>query len=71
LVLRIELIEIHFCFSSQAEYLQGLLPRSAVVKAFNVLSAYVLENGGSQGTKEVQKFNILYAWSFLTHYLIT
>lgn len=34
---------------SQAEYLQSLLPRSAVVKAFNVLSAYALETGGIQG----------------------
>jgi hypothetical protein len=41
------------CFRSQAEYLQGLVPRAAVVKAFNVLSAYVLENGGLQGSKEV------------------
>ena len=39
--------------SSQAEYLQSLLPRSAVVKAFNVLSAYALESGGLQGSKEV------------------
>merc|ERR1712141_513481 len=38
---------------SQAEYLQSLLPKSAVVKAFNVLSAYALESGGLQGTKEV------------------
>lgn len=56
---------------SQAEYLQSLLPRSAVVKvsflklfcsssllshifqAFNVLSAYALETGGLQGSKEV------------------
>ena len=37
----------------QAEYLQSLLPRSAVVKAFNVLSAYALESGGIQGSKEV------------------
>ena len=35
---------------SQAEYLQSLLPRSAVIKAFNVLSAYALESGGLQGT---------------------
>ena len=34
---------------SQAEYLQSLLPKSAVVKAFNVLSAYALESGGLQG----------------------
>ena len=34
---------------SQAEYLQSLLPRSAVIKAFNVLSAYALESGGIQG----------------------
>ena len=34
---------------SQAEYLQTLLPRSAVIKAFNVLSAYALESGGLQG----------------------
>ena len=35
---------------SQAEYLQTLLPKSAaVVKAFNVLSAYALESGGLQG----------------------
>lgn len=38
---------------SQAEYLQSLLPRSAVLKAFNVLSAYALESGGLQGSKEV------------------
>ena len=34
---------------SQAEYLQSLLPKSHVVKAFNVLSAYALESGGLQG----------------------
>ena len=35
---------------SQAEYLESLLPKSAnVVKAFNILSAYSLENGGFQG----------------------
>ena len=34
---------------SQAEYLQSLLPKSAIVKAFNVLSAYALESGGIQG----------------------
>jgi len=38
---------------SQAEYLQSLLPKSPVVKAFNVLSAYALESGGLQGSKEV------------------
>merc|ERR1712241_1103898 len=38
---------------SQAEYLQSLLPRSAGIKAFNVLSAYALETGGIQGSKEV------------------
>jgi len=38
---------------SHAEHLQRLLPTSAVVKAFNVLSAYVLESGGIQGSKEV------------------
>merc|ERR1711971_208669 len=38
---------------SQAEYLQSILPRSAVVKAFDVLSAYALESGGIQGSKEV------------------
>ena len=35
---------------SQAEYLQSLLPKSPVIKAFNVLSAYSLESGGLQGT---------------------
>ena len=34
---------------SQAEYLQSLLPKASVVKAFNVLSAYALESGGIQG----------------------
>ena len=35
---------------SQAEYLQSLLPKSAaVIKAFNVLSAYAIESGGLQG----------------------
>jgi len=40
-------------FTLKAEYLQSILPRSAVVKAFNVLSAYALESGGIQGSKEV------------------
>ncbi|XP_018007479.1 metalloreductase STEAP4 [Hyalella azteca] len=40
-------------YQSNAEYLQGLLPESSVVKGFNVLSAYALENGGLQGSKEV------------------
>ena len=38
---------------SQAEYLQSLLPKSHVIKAFNVLSAYALESGGLQGKKIV------------------
>ena len=45
---------ILFQLRSHAEYLQRLLPTSAVVKAFNVLSAYVLESGGIQGSKEVK-----------------
>ncbi len=40
-------------FSSQAEYLQSLAPKAKVVKAFNVLSAYSLESGGIQGSREV------------------
>ena len=40
---------------SQAEYLQSLLPKSAVIKSFNVLSAYALESGGLQGKNEVIK----------------
>lgn len=38
---------------SQAEYLSSLYPECQVVKAFNVLSAYTLENGGMQGSKQV------------------
>jgi len=38
---------------SQAEYLASLFPSSQVVKSFNVLSAYSLENGGMQGSKQV------------------
>jgi len=38
---------------SQAEHLAKLLPHSKVVKSFNVLSAYSLENGGLQGSKQV------------------
>ncbi|XP_076060592.1 metalloreductase STEAP3-like isoform X2 [Oratosquilla oratoria] len=38
---------------SNAEYLQGLTRDTEVVKSFNVLSAYALENGGLQGSKEV------------------
>ena len=40
-------------FRSQAEFLQNLIPKANVVKAFNVLSAYALETGGIQGSKEV------------------
>ena len=40
---------------SQAEYLQSLVPNALVVKAFNVLSAYSLESGGLQGSKEVRE----------------
>ena len=45
---------------SQAEYLQSLLPRSAVVKAFNVLSAYALETGGIQGKVFLSIFFFFY-----------
>jgi len=38
---------------SQAEQLARLLPESSVVKSFNVLSAYSLESGGMQGSKQV------------------
>lgn len=38
---------------SQAEYLASLYPEATVVKAFNVLSAYALESGGIQGSKQV------------------
>merc|ERR1719400_656868 len=38
---------------SQAEQLAKVLPFSRVVKSFNVLSAYALENGGLQGSKQV------------------
>lgn len=38
---------------SQAEHLARLLPQSFVVKSFNVLSAYSLENGGLQSSKQV------------------
>ncbi|XP_076049953.1 metalloreductase STEAP4-like [Oratosquilla oratoria] len=38
---------------SNAEMLQALLPKSQVVKAFNVLSAYALENSQAQGSKEI------------------
>jgi len=40
-------------YRSNAEYLQGLVPEAKVVKGFNVLSAYALESGGLQGSKEV------------------
>ncbi|XP_071515118.1 metalloreductase STEAP4-like [Panulirus ornatus] len=40
-------------YRSNAEYLQGLVTEAKVVKGFNVLSAYALENGGLQGSKEV------------------
>jgi len=38
---------------SQAEYLAKLYPNSKVVKGFNVLSAYSLESGAVQGSKQV------------------
>ncbi|XP_043214206.1 metalloreductase STEAP3-like [Amphibalanus amphitrite] len=38
---------------SNAEYLQQLVPSALVVKALNILSAYSLETGGMQGSKEV------------------
>ncbi|KAK3865212.1 hypothetical protein Pcinc_029172 [Petrolisthes cinctipes] len=38
---------------SLAEKLQGLIPQAQVVKAFNVLSAYALENNVQQGAKQV------------------
>ena len=40
--------------TSQAEQLAALLPHSRIVKCFNVLSAYALENGGQvQAGKQV------------------
>ena len=44
---------------SQAEQLARLLPQSSVVKAFNVLSAYSLESGGLQGSKQVREKRVL------------
>ena len=42
---------------SQAEYLQSLLPKSAaVIKAFNVLSAYAIESGGLQGKLKIDTY---------------
>ncbi|XP_071521978.1 metalloreductase STEAP3-like isoform X2 [Panulirus ornatus] len=38
---------------SNAEVLQSLVPKAQVVKAFNVLSAYALENNVQQGAKQV------------------
>ncbi|XP_037090355.1 metalloreductase STEAP3-like [Pollicipes pollicipes] len=38
---------------SNAEHLQELVPSAVVVKAFNVVSAYLLETGGIQGSKEI------------------
>lgn len=55
---------------SQAEYLQSLLPKSAVVKAFNVLSAYALETGGIQGSKEVFYAGDVHAAKEEVHQLI-
>ena len=43
-------------YRSNAEYLQELVPEARVVKGFNVLSAYALENGGLQGSKEASIF---------------
>ena len=48
------------CYRSQAEQLQEEIPDARVVKAFNVLSAYTLENGGIQGSKEVNCTNKTY-----------
>ena len=44
---------------SQAEQLARLLPQSYVVKSFNVLSAYSLESGGLQGSKQVREKRVL------------
>jgi len=38
---------------SNAEYLQELVPSAVVVKALNVVSAYLLESGGIQGSREI------------------
>ncbi|KAF0308488.1 Metalloreductase STEAP3 [Amphibalanus amphitrite] len=38
---------------SNAERLQELVPSAIVVKSFNLLSAYLLESGGIQGSKEL------------------
>lgn len=38
---------------SNAEYLQFLIPHSSVVKAFNVVSAYAMENDYSTSSKQV------------------
>ena len=49
--------DVHACtfhsLRSNAERLQELVPSATVVKGFNLLSAYLLETGGIQGSKEV------------------
>ena len=39
--------------------MQNLAPKAKVVKGFNVLSAYALESGGIQGSKEVRGANLV------------
>ncbi|KAK3094728.1 hypothetical protein FSP39_005492 [Pinctada imbricata] len=39
--------------TSNAEYLSTLLPESIIVKAFNVISAYAMENDSAGGSKQV------------------
>lgn len=38
---------------SNSEYLQSLVPRACVVKAFNVVSAYVMENDVAGGSRRI------------------
>lgn len=38
---------------SNAEYLQNLIPKASVVKAFNVISAYVMENDYNTSSRQV------------------
>ena len=40
-----------------ARFVSRNTPETQVVKALNVLSAYVLENGGVQGNKEVDSYS--------------
>ena len=63
-----KMFSLFFSELSNAEDLQNMVPKSHVVKGFNVISAYALENN-LQGGKKVRPYALAFPHCATGHFL--